>query len=32
MYLFYGVFTLTGFFVWKRRNVVPEPNIEAVGA
>ncbi len=32
MYAFYGVFTLTGFFVWKRRNAVIRPNLETVGA
>ncbi|MBT0771456.1 nicotinamide riboside transporter PnuC [Kineosporia sp. J2-2] len=32
MYAFYGVFTLTGFFVWKRRNAVVRPNLETVGA
>ncbi|GAA3598122.1 nicotinamide riboside transporter PnuC [Kineosporia mesophila] len=32
MYAFYGVFTLTGFFVWKRRNAVLRPSVETVGA
>nr|AGU11691.1 Nicotinamide mononucleotide transporter [uncultured organism] len=32
MYAFYGVFTLIGFFVWKRRNAVMRPSIETVGA
>ncbi|MCE0538217.1 nicotinamide riboside transporter PnuC [Kineosporia rhizophila] len=32
MYAFYGVFTLAGFFVWKRRNAVLRPTLETVGA
>jgi nicotinamide mononucleotide transporter len=32
MYGFYGAFTLTGFFVWKRRNAVLRPTVETVGA